>query len=65
MITGGVGNKMKIMFSNWGMMNWGGDMMYGGGYGWGLGALGITITWFVWTVVGVLLIIWLWRKLKK
>jgi len=40
-------------------------MMYGGGYGWGVGALAVSITWLVWTVVGILIIAWLWKQLKK
>ena len=46
------------------MMNFGGPMM--GGYGGGglFGLLGI-LTWLVWLTVGILLIMYLWRKVNK
>jgi uncharacterized membrane protein len=38
---------------------------YGGGYGMGLfGSLGF-LTWIVWFVVGILLAIYLWKKISK
>lgn len=45
--------------------NWGGMMSGGWGVGWGLGAFLIVATWLVWLVVGVMLIIWLWRRISK
>lgn len=37
----------------------------GFGYGMGLfGSLGF-LTWIVWLVVGVLLAVWLWKKISK
>ena len=49
----------------WGMMNWGGNMPYGVGYGWGFGVFAVTLTWVVWTIVGILVIAWLWKQIKK
>lgn len=46
------------------MLDWhgtgGGEMMAG----WGLGIL-FFATWLVWLVVGILAIIWLWKKIDK
>lgn len=49
----------------WNMMgtNWGG--MMGSGWGFGFWAWLAVSTWLIWLVVGVLLIIWLWRLISK
>lgn len=44
---------------------WGGMMGGGWGFGWGLGMFLVVATWLVWLVVGVMLIIWLWRQIDK
>ena len=42
-------------YDGWSMMGWGGGAF-------GLLAL---ITWLVWTGVGVLACVWLWKQIKK
>ena len=46
---------------NYGMMSWGG-MMGGGGYFWFFMA---GLTGLVWLIVGILLIMWLWKEMNK
>jgi len=44
-----------MMYGKYGsMMEWIG--------GWGIGMF---LTWLIWSVVGVMLIIWLWKKISK
>lgn len=53
----GGGNPM--MGTGWG------DMM-GGWNGFGVfGSWLVTLTWFVWLIVGILVVIWLWRQINK
>ncbi len=33
--------------------------------GWGLWPWFFTLTWLVWLVVGILIIVWLWKKINK
>ena len=44
------------------MMGYGGPMMdWGGGSSFGIFAV---LTWLIWTIVGVELVIFLWKKIK-
>lgn len=42
------------------MMQFGNGMM--GGYG---GGLWMSITWLVWTLVGIFAAVWLWQQIRK
>jgi len=53
-------NEANMMGWNWGT---GGGMM-GGGY-FGIIVFFVWLTWVVWLTVGVLTIIWLWKKINK
>lgn len=33
--------------------------------GWGFGGWGMTLTWLIWTIVGILAAIWLWQHIRK
>lgn len=45
--------------------NWGGSGgMMGGGY-FGIMIFFVWLTWVVWVTVGILTIIWLWKKINK
>mgnify|MGYP001575364420 FL=1 len=46
------------MGSNWGSM-------MGDSWGFGFWAWAMVTTWLIWLVVGVMLIIWLWRRIDK
>lgn len=49
------------------MMNYGWGPMMGawGGVGAGLWGLLALLTWLVWLAVGILLVIWLWKRIKQ
>jgi len=39
---------------------------YGSMMGWiGTWGIGVFLTWLIWSIVGVMLIIWLWQKISK
>ena len=44
--------------------NWGADGMMGGGY-FGIMIFLIWLTWVIWLTVGVLTVVWLWKKINK
>jgi len=44
-------------YYGFGSDGWSGMM---GGWGWLMG-----LTWIVWLVVGILLVVWLWQKVRK
>ena len=46
------------------MMNYGPYMMWGGG-GWGFWGAIVALGVVAWTVVGVLLAVWLWKQINK